>query len=77
MLPIGVFPGGYDNMTLKQLVPNVFGQTEDVRRYCESAMALIEDVRRPIMAFQYQKVSPLIPFKFLGRFRREPDLWNW
>lgn len=57
VLPIGVFPGGFDNLTLRRLVPQVFNATEDVRRYCESALALIEDIRTPIRAFQFRKVT--------------------
>ena len=56
VLPIGIFPGGYDNLTMKRLVPAVFEQTEDVRRYCESAMAVIEDVKSSVNAFRYEKV---------------------
>ncbi|PAV74701.1 hypothetical protein WR25_15317 isoform A [Diploscapter pachys] len=52
-LPIGVFPGGYDNRTLKRLVPHVFESTSDVRRYCESAMALIEEQKRKVAAFEF------------------------
>ncbi|KAJ1350975.1 hypothetical protein KIN20_006907, partial [Parelaphostrongylus tenuis] len=52
VLPIGVFPGGYDNLSLRRLVPDVFESSRDVRRMCESAMALIEDERRNVNAFE-------------------------
>uniref|UniRef100_A0A0K0CW80 DAGKc domain-containing protein n=1 Tax=Angiostrongylus cantonensis TaxID=6313 RepID=A0A0K0CW80_ANGCA len=52
VLPIGVFPGGYDNLSLRRLAPNVFESSRDVRRMCESAMALIEDERRNVNAFE-------------------------
>ncbi|KJH50430.1 hypothetical protein DICVIV_03441 [Dictyocaulus viviparus] len=45
VLPIGVFPGGYDNLSLKKLVPD---SSIDVRKMCESAMALIEDERQNV-----------------------------
>ncbi|KAL3994204.1 Diacylglycerol kinase catalytic domain family protein [Acanthocheilonema viteae] len=47
-LPIGVFPGGSENRSLIGLVPNVFTIQNDIRPYCESAMALIEEQIRPI-----------------------------
>lgn len=47
-LPIGVFPGGSDNRSLIGLVPDVFAVQNDIRPYCESAMALIEEQTRPI-----------------------------
>nr|CDJ96112.1 Diacylglycerol kinase domain containing protein [Haemonchus contortus] len=55
VLPIGVFPGGYDNLSLKRLVPHVFvpESTKDVRRMCESAMALIEEQSRKVAAFEF------------------------
>ncbi|VDM36522.1 unnamed protein product [Toxocara canis] len=43
VLPIGIFPGGNENRFLKGIVPQ-----SDVRRFCESAMALIEDRKREI-----------------------------
>ncbi|VDL72251.1 unnamed protein product [Nippostrongylus brasiliensis] len=96
VLPIGMFPGGYDNLSLKRLAPSVFGEfkeelwslkkdswsaakergrgrdaedvaqkralsegrkgsnesSKDVRRMCESAMALIEENRRSVPAFE-------------------------
>uniref|UniRef100_A0A183GKM7 DAGKc domain-containing protein n=1 Tax=Heligmosomoides polygyrus TaxID=6339 RepID=A0A183GKM7_HELPZ len=53
VLPIGVFPGGYDNLSLRRLAPGVFAETtKDVRRMCESAMALIEENRRSVTAFE-------------------------
>ncbi|KHJ94814.1 hypothetical protein OESDEN_05257, partial [Oesophagostomum dentatum] len=52
VLPIGVFPGGYDNLSLKRLAPTVFESSDDVRRMCESAMALIEEQHRSIRAFE-------------------------
>ncbi|KAK5986243.1 Diacylglycerol kinase catalytic domain protein, partial [Trichostrongylus colubriformis] len=53
LLPIGVFPGGYDNLSLRRLVPHVFESTDDVRRMCESAMALIEEESRKVSAFEF------------------------
>ncbi|CAG9534441.1 unnamed protein product [Cercopithifilaria johnstoni] len=47
-VPIGVFPGGSENRSLIGLVPNVFAVQNDIRPYCESAMALIEEQIRPI-----------------------------
>ncbi|EFO20195.2 hypothetical protein LOAG_08297 [Loa loa] len=47
-VPIGVFPGGSDNRSLIGLAPNVFALQNDIRPYCESAMALIEEQIRPI-----------------------------
>ncbi|KIH64155.1 diacylglycerol kinase catalytic domain protein [Ancylostoma duodenale] len=52
VLPIGVFPGGYDNLSLKRLAPSVFESSADVQRMCESAMALIEEQRRDVTAFE-------------------------
>ncbi|VDM57091.1 unnamed protein product [Angiostrongylus costaricensis] len=57
VLPIGVFPGGYDNLSLKRLVPDIFESSRDVRRMCESAMALIEDERRYVNAFEITVVT--------------------
>ncbi|CAJ0558417.1 unnamed protein product, partial [Mesorhabditis spiculigera] len=54
ILPIGVFPAGYDNLTLKRLVPEVFRQEEDIRAQCESAMALVENIRRPVRPFKVE-----------------------
>ncbi|KAK6029363.1 diacylglycerol kinase catalytic domain protein, partial [Ostertagia ostertagi] len=53
LLPIGVFPGGYDNLSLKRLAPHVFESSKDVRRMCESAMALIEEQSRKVQAFEF------------------------
>ncbi|VDK84122.1 unnamed protein product [Litomosoides sigmodontis] len=47
-VPIGVFPGGSENRSLVGLAPNVFAVQNDIRPYCESAMALIEEQIRPI-----------------------------
>ncbi|VDN35976.1 unnamed protein product [Gongylonema pulchrum] len=47
-VPIGVFPGGSENKSLANLVPNVFVLQNDIRPYCESAMALIENTVRPV-----------------------------
>ncbi|KAJ1367284.1 hypothetical protein KIN20_028165 [Parelaphostrongylus tenuis] len=58
VLPIGVFPGGYDNLSLRRLVPDVFESSRDVRRMCESAMALIEDERRNVNAFEFTVAFP-------------------
>ncbi|CAB3403247.1 unnamed protein product [Caenorhabditis bovis] len=52
LLPIGIYPGGYDNLWLKRMVPTVFERTEDVRAACESAMAVIEDQKRDVYAFE-------------------------
>ncbi|VDM68507.1 unnamed protein product [Strongylus vulgaris] len=52
-LPVGVFPGGYDNLSLKRLAPTVFESSDDVRRMCESAMALIENKIRSVSAFEF------------------------
>uniref|UniRef100_A0A0R3RZ87 DAGKc domain-containing protein n=1 Tax=Elaeophora elaphi TaxID=1147741 RepID=A0A0R3RZ87_9BILA len=47
-VPIGVYPDGSENRSLIGLVPNVFAFQNDIRPYCESAMALIEEQIRPI-----------------------------
>ncbi|CAJ0919773.1 unnamed protein product, partial [Mesorhabditis belari] len=54
ILPIGIFPGGYDNLTLKRLVPEVFTNEKDIQRQCESAMAIIEDLRRSVRPFKVE-----------------------
>ncbi|EGT42368.1 hypothetical protein CAEBREN_06765 [Caenorhabditis brenneri] len=51
-LPVGFYPGGYDNLWLKRLVPSVFEKCEDVRHACETAMAVIEDTKRSVFAFE-------------------------
>ncbi|GMR36464.1 hypothetical protein PMAYCL1PPCAC_06659 [Pristionchus mayeri] len=51
-LPIGFAPGGYDNLALRAIVPIVFNNDSDVRRWCESAMSLIEDTRRELRVTQ-------------------------
>ncbi|GMS84253.1 hypothetical protein PENTCL1PPCAC_6428 [Pristionchus entomophagus] len=51
-LPIGFGPGGYDNLALKTLLPHVFQKEKDVRRWCESAMSLIEDTRKELRVTQ-------------------------
>lgn len=51
-LPIGFYPGGYDNLWLKRMIPSVFEKTEDVRHACETAMAVIEDQRRSVYAYE-------------------------
>uniref|UniRef100_A0A915CU58 DAGKc domain-containing protein n=1 Tax=Ditylenchus dipsaci TaxID=166011 RepID=A0A915CU58_9BILA len=44
-LPLCAFPGGKENRFLTSMAPEIFGEKEDVRRYCESAMAIIENTR--------------------------------
>uniref|UniRef100_A0A914XL44 DAGKc domain-containing protein n=1 Tax=Plectus sambesii TaxID=2011161 RepID=A0A914XL44_9BILA len=53
-LPIGVFPGGWNNESLSKLAPSVFGLSNraNVRWFCESAMALINDTRKPVHVFK-------------------------
>ncbi|GMT14858.1 hypothetical protein PFISCL1PPCAC_6155 [Pristionchus fissidentatus] len=51
-LPIGFSPGGYDNLALRALLPTVFKEEGDVRRWCESAMCVIEDTRREVKVTQ-------------------------
>ncbi|KAJ1367783.1 hypothetical protein KIN20_028773 [Parelaphostrongylus tenuis] len=43
---------------LRRLVPDVFESSRDVRRMCESAMALIVDERRNVNAFGFTVRSP-------------------
>lgn len=65
-LPLCIFPGGRHNKSLKNILPGVFGlifsflyqifhmyldDEKDIRQYCESAMAIIEN--------SYQSVSPM------------------
>lgn len=52
IMPLGVFPGGYDNLTLKRLMPAVFTDSSDIRKQCESAMAVIEDLRSDVRPFK-------------------------
>jgi len=47
-VPIGAFPGGRENRILRKLVPTIYEEIGDVRRYCESAMAVIEDTKRAV-----------------------------
>lgn len=53
-LPIGIFPGGNENRSLLSLVPDVFSAQSDVRRFCESAMAVIEETKRNISVARCQ-----------------------
>ncbi|KAK6735437.1 hypothetical protein RB195_018572 [Necator americanus] len=52
-LPLGIFPGGYDNLSLRRLAPSVFESSDDVRKMCESAMALIENQLRSVTVFEF------------------------
>uniref|UniRef100_A0A8R1HJK8 DAGKc domain-containing protein n=1 Tax=Caenorhabditis japonica TaxID=281687 RepID=A0A8R1HJK8_CAEJA len=51
-IPVGFYPGGYDNLWLKRMVPSVFQSSEDVRHACETAMAVIEDQKSKVYAFE-------------------------
>ncbi|PIC42441.1 hypothetical protein B9Z55_009523 [Caenorhabditis nigoni] len=51
-LPVGFYPGGYDNLWLKRMLPSVFEKSEDVRHACETAMAVIEDQKQSVYAFE-------------------------
>ncbi|CAI4233357.1 unnamed protein product [Auanema sp. JU1783] len=55
-LPVGVFPGGYDNVGLKRLVPSVF-VNNDARPACESAMAVIEERKQDLSVFEFSLES--------------------
>uniref|UniRef100_A0AC34QIE2 DAGKc domain-containing protein n=1 Tax=Panagrolaimus sp. JU765 TaxID=591449 RepID=A0AC34QIE2_9BILA len=57
ILPVGVFPGGRCNKSLRLLVPNVFRQTDDVRHQCESAMAVVEESIRKIKPIKVEITS--------------------
>ncbi len=58
-LPIGIFPGGNENRSLKMLRPNIYASTEryaNIRAYCESAMALITDQRQNVHIYKVEMV---------------------
>ncbi|MFH4976928.1 hypothetical protein AB6A40_003637 [Gnathostoma spinigerum] len=57
-LPIGIFPGGCENRGLRTLVPHVFGDCNNVGRYCESAMALIEENARKVHVVKCELDDP-------------------
>ncbi|KAI1727660.1 diacylglycerol kinase catalytic domain-containing protein [Ditylenchus destructor] len=50
-LPLCIFPGGRHNKSLKNILPGIFDDEKDIRQYCESAMAIIEN--------SYQSISPM------------------
>lgn len=57
-LPFGVFPGGDNNRSLISLVPEVFSISDkDIRKYLESAMALIEERKRFVFVTKYTSES--------------------
>ncbi|CAI5444072.1 unnamed protein product [Caenorhabditis angaria] len=57
ILPIGFYPGGYDNAFLKRIAPEVFANSQDVRAACESAMAVIEEQKRNLYAFEVKNAE--------------------
>ncbi|KAE9555779.1 hypothetical protein FO519_000993 [Halicephalobus sp. NKZ332] len=60
-LPIGIFPGGKCNKSLRLLVPAVFRQTSDVRYQCESAMAVVENSTRSVKPIKVEITSLVEP----------------
>ncbi|VDK17327.1 unnamed protein product [Anisakis simplex] len=62
VLPVGIFPGGNENRFLSGIVPQVFCERDDVRRYCESAMALIEGNKREVYIARCSLVTVLDGF---------------
>ena len=58
-LPLGIFPGGQECRALANLLPSMFGllQRTDVTHYCESAMAVVNDLRRTVYPAKVQVVS--------------------
>uniref|UniRef100_A0A9J2PJJ7 DAGKc domain-containing protein n=1 Tax=Ascaris lumbricoides TaxID=6252 RepID=A0A9J2PJJ7_ASCLU len=91
-LPIGIFPGGNENRFLTGIAPQVFSMQSDVRRFCESAMALIEQTKREVCVARceldgfedneyYKKpIYGLSDFNagwFLHMEMRKKKLWYW
>ncbi|KAH7724726.1 Protein F52C9.3 [Aphelenchoides avenae] len=53
-LPVGVFPGGVENRAIFGLLPDLFASTSDVAKFCECAMAVIEEQKRAVYPVQCQ-----------------------
>uniref|UniRef100_A0A914RT50 DAGKc domain-containing protein n=1 Tax=Parascaris equorum TaxID=6256 RepID=A0A914RT50_PAREQ len=86
-LPIGIFPGGNENRFLTGIAPQ-----SDVRHFCESAMALIEETKREVCVARceldgfeeneyYKKpiygLSDVSAGWFLHMEMRKKKLWYW
>lgn len=59
VFPIGHFPGGNDNKGLLSLRRDVFKSHEDVRLYCESGMAVIEETIVPVFPVKCEISIPV------------------
>ncbi|CEF66361.1 Acylglycerol kinase, mitochondrial [Strongyloides ratti] len=59
VFPIGHFPGGNDNKGLLSLRRNVFKSYDDVRLYCESGMAVIEETLVPVFPVKCEISIPV------------------
>uniref|UniRef100_A0A0N5BFK4 DAGKc domain-containing protein n=1 Tax=Strongyloides papillosus TaxID=174720 RepID=A0A0N5BFK4_STREA len=59
LFPIGHFPGGNDNKGILSLRRNVFKSHDDVRLYCESGMAVIEETVAPVFPIKCEISIPV------------------